>query len=135
LVGPMDLREKEKELETKMEEIGSRMMTDAWLFRKGKKLQGRSVKIRAGVDLVHRVHKAPGGLMRADFEVKEGRFERVSLSGDFFCYPEGAITWLEEGLEGQETEKARQLVSGLYSEKEIETPGIGIDDWMAVLAH
>ncbi|MBU2498845.1 MAG: lipoate--protein ligase family protein [Proteobacteria bacterium] len=135
LLGAMDLQEKDEDLQVKMDEIAHRMTSDEWLFQKGKRASGRNVKIRAGVNLVRRVHKAPGGLIRADFEVKDGRFEKVSLSGDFFCYPEQAIVWLEEGLEGQETERARQWVAGLYSEKEIETPGIGLDDWMRVLAH
>jgi len=45
----------------------------------------RDVRIATGVNVVQRLHKAPGGLLRAVSEVKDGRFESVSLSGDFFC--------------------------------------------------
>lgn len=135
LVGSMEEKEKEEALRVKMNEIAQRTMSDEWLFQKGKRVPERNVKIRAGVNLLHRVHKASGGLIRADFEVKDGRFEKVSLSGDFFCYPGQAIAWLEQGLEGLETARAREWIAGLYSEKEMETPGIGLDDWMRVLAH
>ncbi len=53
----------------------------------------------------------------------------VSLSGDFFCYPEKAIEQLEAKLEGQPLEEAMILFHQFYSEGDIETPGISIEDW------
>jgi lipoate-protein ligase A len=84
LLGHMDSHEKDAELREKMDELGGRMTTDTWLHQKGKRADGRSVKIRSGVKLIHKMHKAPGGLLRADIEISEGRFENVSISGDFF---------------------------------------------------
>jgi len=133
LLGPMEPHKKDAELQEKINEIGNRMITDAWLFQKGRKVSGRDVKIRSGINVIHKIHKAPGGLIRADFEVEEGRFSTVSLSGDFFCFPEEAVVWLENRLEGQALKDARKLIAALYSEKGIETPGIGVDDWMQVL--
>ena len=72
-------------------------------------------------------------LIRADFELREGRFSNVSLSGDFFCFPEEAIRLLEARLEGQPIQEAHTLLKSFYSKEAIETPGIGIDDWMRVL--
>ncbi len=46
-------------------------------------MEGRDVKIRAGVNVVHKMHKAQGGLIKAAFQVNEGRFTNVRLSGDF----------------------------------------------------
>ena len=109
------------------------MVNEEWLHQKGKRVAGRDVKIRAGVKVVHKMHKAPGGLIRADYEVREKRFMDVCLSGDFFCFPEEAITWLESRLEGQPIQDARPLLTAFYSERDVETPGIGIDDWMMVL--
>jgi len=83
--------------------------------------------------MVHQMHKAAGGLIRADFEVREGWFRNVSLSGDFFCFPEEAVAWLESGLEGRPVGEAKTLLKGFYSEKDIDTPGIAIEDWMRVL--
>ena len=133
LLGPMQPSEKDEALQAKIEELGVRMMSDAWLYQKGRRVSGRDIKIRAGIKVVRKMHKAPGGLIRADFELREGKFGNVSLSGDFFCFPEQAISLLEAGLEGQPIQQARTLLSRFYSEEGIETPGIGIDDWMRVL--
>jgi lipoate-protein ligase A len=133
LLGPIQPCEKDKALQAKMDELGKRMMSDAWLYQKGRWVSGRDIKIRAGIKVVQKMHKAPGGLIRADFAVREGKFVSVSISGDFFCFPEEAISLLEARLEGQPTQKAPSILRKSYSEEGIETPGIGIDDWMRVL--
>jgi len=133
LLGPMQPSEKDEALQAKIDELGVRMMSDAWLYQRGRRVSGRDIKIRAGIKVVHKLHKAPGGLIRADFELREGGFSNVSLSGDFFCYPEGAVGLLEARLEGQPIEEACTLIKKFYSEEGIETPGIEIDDWMQVL--
>jgi len=133
LLGPMEPHKKDTELQAKIDELGNRMMTEAWLYQRGKKVSGRDVKIRSGINVIHKVHKAPGGLIRADFEVGEGKFLTVSLSGDFFCFPEEAVGLLESKLEGEPVQDARELVASLYSEKDVETPGIDVEDWAQVL--
>ena len=133
LLGPMQPSEKDEALQAKIEELSERMMSDAWLYQKGRRVSGRDIKIRAGIKVVQKIHKAPGGLIRADFELREGRFSNVSLSGDFFCFPEEAIRLLEARLEGQPIQEAHTLLKSFYSKEAIETPGIGIDDWMRVL--
>ncbi|MCJ7686873.1 MAG: lipoate--protein ligase family protein [Desulfobacteraceae bacterium] len=135
LLGPMTSCQKDKELEAKIDELRGRMLTEAWLHQKGRRREGRDVKIRSGINVVHRMHKAEGGLMRADFEVNEGKFGRVRLSGDFFCFPEGAVDRLEQRLEKRAVEEARDLLVAFYSETGVETPGIEIDDWLRVLGH
>jgi len=134
ILGPIQPSEKDEALQAKIEELGVRMMSDAWLYQKGRRVSGRDVKIRAGIKVVQRIHKAPGGLLRADFELREGRFGDLSLSGDFFCFPEEAISLLEARLEGQPIQEAHTLLKKFYSEEDIETPGIEIDDWMQVLS-
>jgi len=135
LLEPMQPSKKDEALKAKMDELGERMMGDAWLYQKGRRVSGRDIKIRAGIRIVQKLHKAPGGLIRADFEVKEGKFSSVSLSGDFFCFPEEAITSLESRLEGRATEEACATLRKFYSEESVETPGIEIDDWMRVLTE
>ena len=106
------------------------MLTDSWLHRKGvRRLQGRDVRIRAGVDVRHRMLKAPGGLMRADLEVADGRLVSVSLSGDFFLYPSEKLTTLEETVTGATLEEVRDLVQGFYQQHAIESPGVSPDDF------
>ncbi len=134
LLGPMHPSEKDEALEAKIEELGERMMSDAWLYQKGRRVSsGRDIKIRSGIKVVQKIYKAPGGLIRADFELREDRFSDVSLSGDFFCFPEEAIGLLESRLEGQPIGEAHTFLKKFYSEEDIETPGIEIDDWMHVL--
>jgi len=135
VLGPLSTSDMDRELEQNMDDLRARMMNDAWLFQKGKKwTKGRDIKIRQGTNLRHKVHKAPGGLIRADIEVIEGMLGRVSLSGDFFCYPAEAIDWLESGLNGINFDEIETFLHSLYKGKGIETPGITIEDWLKVLA-
>jgi hypothetical protein len=67
--------------------------------------------------------------------MKEGRFGQVWLSGDFFCFPREAIGQIERVIEGCRVEALESLLKGFYSENEIETPGIGIEDWLKVLSE
>ncbi len=135
LIGPMQPSEKDKALQAKIDELGERMMSDAWRYQKGRTVSGRDIKIRAGIKVVQKLHKAAGGLIRADFELKEGTFRNVSISGDFFCFPEEAISLLEARLEGRSTQEIPTILEKFYSEEGIETPGIEIDDWMRVLTR
>jgi hypothetical protein len=80
------------------------------------------------------MHKAKGGLIRADFEVLGESFGSVSFSGDFFCFPEEGIEWMESCLEGKSVKEARSLIESFYAEKQIESPGITVDDWLQVLS-
>jgi lipoate-protein ligase A len=108
-------------------------LSEDWLYKKGKRRQDRTVRIAAGVDVVQRIHKAAGGLLRATLEVKDHRLAGVSISGDFFCHPEGAIAQLESALEGTPLEQVGTTLSRFYADNEIETPGVTTDDWLKVL--
>jgi lipoate-protein ligase A len=135
LLGPMDMGHRDETLQRKMDAVQARMDNEAWLFKKGRTaLRGRDVKIRAGTKVLHRMHKASGGLIRADFEVTDGKFGQVHLSGDFFCFPEEAITWLESGLQGLPTGEVKPFLEAFYPGKRVETPGIQVCDWIKVLA-
>ena len=135
LVGPMQPAEKDAALQQKMDELQTVLLSDDWLYRKSKsKDLGRDIKIRAGVQMMHRMHKAPGGLIRADFAVIDDCFGDVYFSGDFFSYPETAIEHLESLLCGQPLDQAGRLIEAFYSQNPVETPGITINDWLAALA-
>jgi lipoate-protein ligase A len=133
LLGQMNPHEKDAELQETMEELERRMVNDTWLHQKGKRADGRSVKIRSGVKLIHKMHKAPGGLLRADLEISEGMLENVSISGDFFCYPEDAVRQIESILEGKKGSEIYGVMKEFYAGHSIETPGISIEDWLEVL--
>jgi len=132
MVGPMEPSEKDQELQNKMDDLRTRMLSESWLYQKGRQTQGRDVKIRAGVNVVHKMYKAQGGLIRAEYEVREGKMTHVRFSGDFFCYPEKAIEELEAKLEGQALKEAIILIHQFYSMGNVETPGISIEDWASL---
>jgi len=67
LLGPMKSVQMDSLLGDKIDALRSRMLTDEWLHQKGKRMEGRDVKIRAGVNVVHKMHKAKGGLIKAAF--------------------------------------------------------------------
>ncbi len=83
-----------------MEILKPEFESDAWLFMKRRAGDERKIKIATNVNIIQRAHKAPGGLMRAVYELKENKISNLSFSGDFFCYPRKAITDLESHLDG-----------------------------------
>jgi lipoate-protein ligase A len=133
LLGDFTHSEKEPALVDKMETLRPKMVNDSWLYRNRSHFSERAVKIRAGVSVMHRVHKAPGGLLRADFQLVGGRLASVSLSGDFFCYPGDAMDLLEAMLEGAVMENVERVVADFCSRKDIEIPGVDFQDWIRVL--
>ncbi len=135
LVGPMQPGTRDSELQTKMSELKNVMLSDEWFFQKGKRSKpGRDIQIRASAKLIHRVHKAAGGLIRADFEVIDGYFGNVYISGDFFCYPDTGIESLEAALNGQPVSQLASFLEQFYAKHPIETPGVEITDWLETLA-
>ena len=133
VLGPFRSRSLDDELRAKMEDMGKVMKSDSWLYRRGRVLDSRQMRIRSGVNLVHRIHKAHGGIIRADFEIMEGSYRQVCLSGDWFCYPQHAVSVLESEIEGVEPNGLRPTIERFYAENRFETPGITVEDWMAVL--
>ena len=134
ILDPMEEKAPDNVLKEKVQELAAAMINDDWLFRRGRTVDGREIRIRAGVDMVHRMHKAVGGLIRADFRIVDGRYDEPSFSGDWFCYPEDAVRGLESRLAGQTPEDARAIVTAFYQETGADTPGVEVDDWLAVLS-
>jgi len=103
-----------------------------WLYMRGKKVSGRIVKVRSGLELVNRMHKAVGGLIRADFTKEDGRLRHVSISGDFFCYPRNTMDRLAAALEGCRAKDVPEAIVGFFQFKEFDVPGVTHDDWISV---
>ena len=54
---------------------------------------------------MHGEYKTPGGkLIAVDFEAADGKLRDVMVSGDFFLYPEEALTDITGALEGLSVE-------------------------------
>jgi len=133
LVGPMETGRQDAALERQMAVLKQRMLSDRWLHGDAPARSRSEVKIRSGVTVKHRLHKAAGGLMRADFQMAEGRLTRIAISGDFFCYPARAVADLEALLEGGSPAECRQRLTAFCRRPEIEIPGIGPADWERLL--
>jgi hypothetical protein len=79
------------------------------------------------------VHKAPGGLIRATVETKQGHIVTVALSGDFFFFPATKVVDLERRLEGVGPAEVEGVIEEFYQNNGIESPGITPKDLATVL--
>jgi lipoate-protein ligase A len=131
-VGRLTPAAQDDRLINKMKMLEASMMDKAWLYRKGKRAVERSVKIRAGLEVKHRLHKATGGLIRADYALEDGKMKDVYISGDFFCFPADAVDRLAARLEGCTPDDIADVVADFYQPADTEIPGVTVDDWLQV---
>lgn len=134
ILGPLERAEIDDELSATMERLKERMLDDGWLFLRRKVKDGRQVKLRHGVFVQQKMHKAPGGLLRATFQTDDGRLGQVFLSGDFFSYPPEAVEKLEAALEGVSRDRVGSVISDFYAAQAWETPCVSVEDWLKVLS-
>lgn len=132
LLGPLKPAHKNDELIAKMKELEISMINDAWLYQKGKRTAGRVVKVRSGLQVVQRMHKATGGLIRTEFCVEGGKYKDVTISGDFFCFPRDSVDRLAVMLEDYPVVNISHAIADFYQSEEFGTPGITLDDWLQV---
>jgi lipoate-protein ligase A len=134
VLGPLDVVvEVDDEWRSMADRLADRFLTEEWLFRKRRRSVGGEVRIRSGLDVRHGIHKAPGGLIRASAEVRAGKLAAVSLSGDFFFFPEHELTDLEKALDGVEDSDVEEVVSAFYQRHGIESPGVAPADFALAL--
>jgi lipoate-protein ligase A len=133
LLGPLTPSNKNDELIAEMKALETAMVNDVWLFQKGKRVEGRVVKVRSGLNVVQRMHKAVGGLIRVEFTVEDGKYKSVTISGDFFCFPRDSVDRLAVMLENCSADNVAAVVSDFYQTEEFEIPGVTVDDWSKAL--
>ncbi len=114
--------------------LAATMLTDEWLYRRGRPRETRAVTIRAGVQVRQKMYKAPGGLIRATVEEREGVIAGLSLSGDFFFYPAHRLADLEAALVGVRLDEAEGAIARFYAEHGIQSPGVTPADLVRVLS-
>ena len=132
LLGPMSPARKDNLLTAKMQAMKLEMMRDDWLFRKGKRVGGRVVKVRSGLEVVQRMQKATGGIIRAEFVVEDGCYKEVAISGDYFCFPKDTVSRLQSSIEDSPTKEILKVVTDFYQMGRFEWPGVEIEDWMQI---
>ncbi len=130
LTGPMKASKMDDTLYANMDELRGMMMHEDWLHRRGKKVEGRIVKVKSGLEVVQKIHKATGGLLRAEFCIEDGRYKAVSISGDYFCFPKDTTSRLGTALDGSSTDSLNTTITKFYEIKNFELPGIEMDDWV-----
>jgi lipoate-protein ligase A len=108
-----------------------------WLYQSGG-LRKKGVKIQEGVHVHEAAYKAPGGLIRATIRVREAVLEDITLSGDFFLYPQDSLTPLELALVGSSLnqEALEQRAAAFWQTHQIQSPGVTPEDvaWVIMQA-
>jgi lipoate-protein ligase A len=109
----------------KVAELAKTHTTEEWLFKPGMLFrEGRKVRIAEGVEVAQRMHKAPGGLIRATVETRQDKIVALALSGDFFFYPATRLADLEQALIGSALSDTYGKIKAFYQENSIESPGV-----------
>lgn len=124
VTGPLEPGQMPAEVYIEVERLVPHFTSDEWLYKRGKRMSRRDVKIASGVNVVHKVHKAPGGLVRGINEIKDDRIVSTSISGDFFFYPADKLAALEEALAGVKLDEVESTIVSFYRAEGIESPGV-----------
>jgi lipoate-protein ligase A len=125
VLGPLVSTPLSSQVRDKVAELAQTHTTEDWLLRPGRRFhEQRRLKIAEGVEVTQRVHKAPGGLIRATVETQQGRIAAAGLSGDFFFYPGIKLPELEQSLVGTMLVQAHGAIEEFYRINGIESPGV-----------
>jgi lipoate-protein ligase A len=105
-----------------------------WLYQSGG-LRKKGVKIQEGVHVHEAAYKAPGGLIRATIRARDAVLEDITLSGDFFLYPQDSLTQLELALVGASLskEELEQRAAAFWQTHQIQSPGVTPEDVALVI--
>jgi lipoate-protein ligase A len=133
ILGPLPRADMDEELRNEVARLQAELSTDEWLHKIGRRMEGRKVKIAAGIDIKHLIHKAPGGLIRGDVEMTDGLITSLTLSGDFFFYPADKLTELSEALVGKRQIEVVETIEDFYGKHSIESPGVEPADFAKVV--
>lgn len=85
--------------------------------------------------MVYAEFKAPKGVIKVELELAGGKISRISISGDFFMYPEEAIEKLEQALVGTEASREPLLmtVQSFYEKTGAKTPMLEPEHWVEAI--
>jgi lipoate-protein ligase A len=128
-IGPLTERE-----QAEVQRLRQVFTDPEWLYQSGG-LRKKGVKIREGVHVHEAAYKAPGGLIRATIRVQGEVLDDITLSGDFFIYPQESITSLESALIGSpiSEEALEQHAASFWQEHQIQAPGLTPGDVAKVI--
>ncbi len=77
------------------------------------------------------IHKSKGGLIRSSVTIENGRIKDITISGDFFLFPEEAIFKILEQLKGipAERQDLQKNIEEIYEKENIQSPGTSPADF------
>jgi lipoate-protein ligase A len=77
------------------------------------------------------IHKSKGGLIRSFVKAENGMIKEITISGDFFLFPEEAVFKMIEQLRGvqAEREKIQRNIEEIYERENIQSPGTAPSDF------
>lgn len=127
LLGPLTIKtDLEGPVKAEMARLEEKFSSTEWIRRGRKKGHKAGIKVASGVYLRSRTHKAEGGLIRAEVSQRDGKLEKVELSGDLTVLPRRRLAELEEALIGVEADQESVLraVRSFLSGHEAQMPGV-----------
>jgi lipoate-protein ligase A len=88
-------------------------------------------RIFMGTEIKKGTHKSRGGLIRSFVSIEHGIIKEVTVSGDFFLFPEEAIFKLLEQLKGTpaKRDEIQKKIEEIYIETNIQSPGTSPADF------
>jgi hypothetical protein len=71
------------------------------------------------------IHKSRGGLIRSFVILENDRIKDITISGDFFLFPEEAVFRILENLKGTPAKREELLrnIEETYEKENIQSPG------------
>ena len=77
------------------------------------------------------IHKSRGGLIRSFVVLERGNIKEITISGDFFLFPEEAIFAILENLRGTpaKREDIQKNIEKTYEKENIKSPGTSPADF------
>ncbi len=77
------------------------------------------------------IHKSRGGLIRSFLTLENGIIKDISISGDFFLFPEEAFFKMVEHLKGTSArrEEIQKKIEEVYDKENIQSPGTSPSDF------
>jgi lipoate-protein ligase A len=138
LLGPLTPREVDPLLRAEASRLWRRFGTDEWTFANdNRRRTSRDLTIAAGIRVVERLYKSPGGLIRTSAVERDGRLYQIHISGDFFMFPAQGLLVLEQVLEGIPADVAQieQRITAFVDAHAVELPGVTPSDLAQTLIN
>lgn len=137
LLGPLEARPVPDQAVTLARELARRFCAPEVLLAATQR-RHTAIRIREGVYLRQGIHKAPGGLLRAEVAVHDDVIVELDLSGDCTFFPKDAFALMADALAGVKFETAAiaHAVNEFFAQYDVDCPGVGAADFaQAITGH